>query len=302
VSQRLTLSVVIGTKDRPVALMRCLQSLCDQRRPPDEVVLIDDGALEPGPFLALLKQSGIAATYFRKANDPGLTKSRNLGIRQSRGAIVLFLDDDVVLAPAYVDELLKVYEGHPEAGGAGGRLVGHTMSAARRWFLRLFLLDSPDDGAILPNGVGVLIREVSSVKQVQWLSGCNMSFRRHVFERMLFDEKFSGNGWGDDRDFSYAVGRQWPLYAAPDATLRHLEEPAGRATATRFGEMEVVFLHRFFRKHMPQRPKNIASLWWAVCGIALRNILTGRFGRLWGNLRGARLVVSQRGRTLEETA
>jgi GT2 family glycosyltransferase len=290
------LSIVIGTRHRPESLRRCLDSLARQIVRPDEVVIVDDGQLDPAPFVESLERTGIAVQYFNKSHDAGLTKSRNLGIRQSRGDIVMFLDDDVELEPQYMQAILRVYDAHPEVGGVGGRLNDPPLSWPKRRLLRAFLLDSHREGAVLANGVGVLVRSITRDTAVEWFSGCNMSYRRQVFDRFMFDEEFAGNGWGDDRDFSYAVSRVYPLMCAPDAALLHHEEPRARARARDFGEIEITYVNRFFVKHMPHRLKNVAALWWAFTGITLKNLLTARFGRVRGNVAGMRDVVRGRRR------
>jgi GT2 family glycosyltransferase len=291
----MTLSIVIGTRGRPDSLARCLDSIVTQTRLPTEVLIIDDGALEPAPLLDRLQRVGIATQYVNKSHDPGLTKSRNLGIRRSVGAIVMFLDDDVELAPRYLEAVLGVYESHPEAFGVGGRLIGAPLSWAKRLFLQAFLLDGRREGAVLSNGVGVLVRDISRVTRVDWLSGCNMSYRREVFDRYMFDEDFAGNGWGDDRDFSYSVSREFTLMCAPDAEVRHFEEPKARAGDRQFGRTEIAYVHRFFIKHMPQRPRNLLALWWSFAGIVLKNAFMARGRRVRGNLAGLAAVLSHHG-------
>jgi GT2 family glycosyltransferase len=282
----LTLSIVIGTKDRPSSLARCLASIAAQTVRPDEVLVVDDGRLDPEQALAPLAAAGIAGRYFNKSHDRGLTKSRNLGIRESRGGVVMFLDDDVVLDPGYVAAIMDVYRQRPDAGGVGGRLLSGRLSWPKRLFLRTFLLDAAKEGAVLSNGIGVLVRDVSALTRVDWLSGCNMSYRRRVFDELLFDEAFAGNGWGDDRDFSYRVSRRYPVFAAPAATLHHLEEPAGRQGSVEFGRTEITYMYRFFVKHMPRRPGNWLALAWSFVGIALHNVAALRPGRVVGNVSG----------------
>jgi glycosyltransferase involved in cell wall biosynthesis len=294
----MTCSVVIGTRDRPDSLKRCLETLIEQTHRPAEVILVDDGHFDPAPFIDMLAQAGIDGHYVNKSHDPGLTKSRNVGIRLSTGDVVVFLDDDVALAPSYLAAIERVYEMHPEAAGVGGRLVGTSLSRAKHVLLKAFLLDSDSEGIVLPNGVGVLVRRISHVTRVDWFSGCNMSYRRWVFDRFMFDEEFAGNGWGDDRDFSYRVSREFPLFCAPDAEVRHFEEPRGRARDRQFGRTEITYVHRFFVKHMPRTVMNVAALWWAFAGIALKNVLTGRLRRLAGNISGLAAVATGRSGSL----
>jgi glycosyltransferase involved in cell wall biosynthesis len=290
-----TLSIVIGTRDREQSLQRCVESIIVQTRKPDEVCIVDDGRLNPEPLVRMLERAGIAARYWNKRHDPGLTKSRNLGIRQSHGDIVMFLDDDVWLDPGYVETVIATYAEHPSAAGVGGRLQSKSGGRLKRLFLCLFLLDSGHEGVVLANGIGVLVRQITSVTPVEWFSGCNMSFRRDVFAQFMFDERFAGNGWGDDRDFSYRVSRCRPLLAAPRATLQHLEDPCSRAAPREFGRVEILYVFRFFTKHMPHRLPNLAALWWGFVGITLKNIITARPGRVRGNVEAMWMVA--RGRT-----
>ena len=48
--------------------------------------------------------------------DRGLSKSRNLAIRKSRGDICIFCDNDVVYEEDYEDRILSAFERNPEAG------------------------------------------------------------------------------------------------------------------------------------------------------------------------------------------
>jgi hypothetical protein len=170
--------------------------------------------------------------------------------------------------------------------------VSGRLSPAKRTFLRFFLLDSANEGAILPNGIGVLVRQITRLTHVQWLSGCNMSFRRGVFDELLFDEAFGGNGWGDDRDFSYRVSRRFLLMATPGAAVDHHEDPKSRAGRVDFGQIEITYMYRFFSKHMPRRATNLLALGWSFLGITLMNCLARRPARVWGNLRGLYAVLT----------
>jgi glycosyltransferase involved in cell wall biosynthesis len=285
------ISIVIGTKDRPESLLRCLQSIARQTSLPLEVLVIDDGHLDPAQAVRALEGTGIAVRYFNKASDRGLTKSRNLGIRESGGDVVLFLDDDVVLDEGYLAAISEVYRERPRVGGVGGRLLSGRLSWPKRLFLRLFLLDGPDEGKVLANGIGVLVRNIGGVKRVDWLSGCNMSFRRGVFEHVMFDESFGGNGWGDDRDFSFRVSRRFEVVATPAAVLHHLEEPSGRQGRFEFGQVEITYMYRFFAKHMPRHVVNLAALSWSFLGITLHNCIALRPGRVLGNIAGVYAVL-----------
>ncbi len=279
-------SVIIGTKDRPESLRRCLESVAAQRCRPEEVLLLDDGTAGAVSLGEVLEGAGIRWRYIQK-KEPGLSRSRNLGAGEAAGEILLFLDDDVVLDPGYLEEILRVYRAHPAVAGVGGRLEEIFYSPLVMSFLRFFALDSKRrEGEILTSGIGVLIRTITADRPVEWLSGCNMSFRRQVFDEFHFDEGFGPNGWGDDMDFSYRVSRKYPLMAAHRARLVHRVDPAGRADPRSLGHMESFYPSRFFRKNMPKRFIHRVAFGWSTLGILLKNVLRLDPMRIVGNLGG----------------
>jgi GT2 family glycosyltransferase len=298
----LTCTLIICTKDREPVLRRTLTTLFTQSRLPDHVVLVDDGAMDGPALCALLQAHKLPCAWVRK-QAPGLAASRNLGIRYAPGEIVLFLDDDVLLDVHYIAELMRLFEQDPDRrlGGATGTLR-QSYQPGVRLFLRTFLLDGVRPGALLPSGAGVLVREgeIHTPMQVEWLSGCNMAYRREVFDRLRFDQGLGAYGWGEDKDFSCRVGRHWQLMATPHARLTHLKEPSGRIDERRMGFMETNYHYRFFAKNMPKGPRNLAAFVWSIKGIVLRNLLMlgsarqrhAAWQRLKGNVRGLRDVLT----------
>jgi len=121
------LSIVICTRNRPIELDRCISSIIDaehlQVYQYIELLIIDDGSLSP-KFLERIERSlvnqGIKFRYIQKSENHGLFYSRIVGIKNSLGEIVLFLDDDVEIDRDYIIRLHEIYNKHPEIGGSGG--------------------------------------------------------------------------------------------------------------------------------------------------------------------------------------
>lgn len=291
-----TLSIIICTKDRKQSLKNCLDTVFYQTRRPDEIVIVDDGNLDKDELIALVERNQIACQYLKK-DTPGLTASRNLSIELAQGEVVLFLDDDVILDPDYVAGVMEIYETDLERqiGGVTGALkVSYHPGVLP--FLRFFGLDARKPGAILPSGYGVLVREgeLDQPIEVQWLAGCNMSYRREVFDEFRFDQRLGTYGWGEDRDFSFRVSHRYKLMATPKAKLVHLKDSAGRIDARRFGFMETNYVYRFFAKNMPKKLVNWLALGWATVGVMIKNLLLAMttsnhramLAQLKGNLEG----------------
>ena len=88
---RLTISAVIPTHNRSGTLRRALESLRAQTRPPDEIVVVDDGSSDDTPDWLPRDYPGV--TYIRQANA-GVSAARNRGVASARTEWIAFLDSD----------------------------------------------------------------------------------------------------------------------------------------------------------------------------------------------------------------
>jgi GT2 family glycosyltransferase len=96
----LDITVVVATYNRRNGLNRLLQALAEQTYPADrfEVVVVDDGSTDGTS--ALLRS--ITVPYRLRSlsqTNSGPAAARNLGVERARGALIVFLDDDVVPVP-----------------------------------------------------------------------------------------------------------------------------------------------------------------------------------------------------------
>jgi glycosyltransferase involved in cell wall biosynthesis len=102
----LELSVVVATYNRPRLLERLLLNLSAQTLAPDrfEVVLVDDGSLPP----AWPRAVGLQLRLIRQANA-GAAAARDRGARQAQGQVLVFVDDDMQLAPDFLARHLSLH-------------------------------------------------------------------------------------------------------------------------------------------------------------------------------------------------
>lgn len=291
-------SVVVCTRDRAEDLARCLASLARQTVRPLEVIVVDAGttplaALEP----AWVAAGGEGVTLRQLVTAPGLPRQRNLGARAAAGEVVLYLDDDTVLEPDYLDALWAVYaaDGERRVGGVGGVLSpdptpreGHV----RRLVRRAFLLQGHGRGRVKRSGHPEFAFAVEAPRDVELLSGCNMSFRREVLASHAFDERLGGYALGEDLHFSYAVSRRWRLVVTPDARVDHRESTGGRPEGAARSEMGVRNRHRFVREQLVRRRTDWLPFWWSAVGELLWTLRHPGNGQLHGRLRGYAAILA----------
>lgn len=94
---QLDLAVVIPTHDRPVEVVRALQSVLAQTQLPSEVFVIDDlSSSATRAAVDALMPTQVPINYVPAVGSetPGVSYSRNLGARLATASTVAFLDDD----------------------------------------------------------------------------------------------------------------------------------------------------------------------------------------------------------------
>lgn len=117
-------SVIIPTYNRAKNLALTLGSVCNQTLPIEkyEIIVVDDGSTDNTKEVVLdfqKKHPQSNIHYFYEQNG-GPAKARNLGIKESKGEIIFFTDDDCVVPPNWMATLLDGYRRHPDVAGVGG--------------------------------------------------------------------------------------------------------------------------------------------------------------------------------------
>jgi glycosyltransferase involved in cell wall biosynthesis len=185
-----TLSVAVCTRHRPEQLRRALGSLLSQSEPPLEILVVDNGS-EDGSTRDLLRQELPAVRYLVEP-VAGLDFARNRALREARGEVVAFLDDDAVAAPEWAAALLRPFRA-AHTGAVTGRVEALALETEAQ---RLF---EANGGFGRGTGAVRLPRDARRplhgrrAPLIAWAvsvgSGCNLAVHR---ERMLalggFDE------------------------------------------------------------------------------------------------------------------
>jgi GT2 family glycosyltransferase len=157
------------------------------------------------------------------SEETGITNARNLGVRESTGEIIIFLDDDAIPSPGWLDKLLEPYQ-RPDILAVGGGVVPEWIGKRPKWF--------PEEMDWL---VGCYYEGHSKKTSfVRNIIGANMSFRREVFSEVgFFSTEIGAIGKkriaGDDSEFCMRLrvhyGNDHILYR-PSAEVRHRVPPS----------------------------------------------------------------------------
>jgi GT2 family glycosyltransferase len=112
-------SLVIPGCNSAKTLPLVLGSLNRQDFTDFEVVLVDDASSDDTSRIAQERRGGLDLKIIRHEENRGRAASRNDGIEQAQGRIILLLDSDVEVAPGYVSTHLALHRQQANAVGIG---------------------------------------------------------------------------------------------------------------------------------------------------------------------------------------
>jgi glucosyl-dolichyl phosphate glucuronosyltransferase len=163
---RVSVIICAYTHDRWLDLQLAIQSIQAQSVQADEIVLV----IDHNPSLYLLaRQNFTIVKVIENQEKRGLSGARNTGINYCAGEIIIFMDEDAVATPDWIDKLLRSYR-EDMVIGVGGRVTPLWSAKRPDWFPEEF------NWVVGCSYMG-LPEELTPVRNP---IGCNMSFRREV--------------------------------------------------------------------------------------------------------------------------
>lgn len=96
------ISAVIPTYNRSALVLRAVESVLAQTRPPDETIVVDDGSTDDTE--ELVRGLGERVRYVRQDNAGGAA-ARNRGTEVARGDWIAFLDSDDVWTDRHLERI-----------------------------------------------------------------------------------------------------------------------------------------------------------------------------------------------------
>jgi len=208
--------------------LQCLESLKAIKYPNYEIILVDNGSTDDS--VACLSSRYPNVTIIENEENLGFAEGNNVGIRHALASNVLYLlllNNDTIVEPHFLTELIEVAENDPKIGIVGPKIV-YDSDPEKIWSVggraNLFL------GLFLNKGNHHSARTCTGIKTVDYVSGCALLIKAEVIEKVgLLDEDFFL--YLEDADWNFRAHlHSYRSVVNCDATVLH-KSGASRRTA-----------------------------------------------------------------------
>jgi GT2 family glycosyltransferase len=213
-------TVIVATHDRPESIRRLIASLAPELASGSrEIVVAENGT--PAPMQLAVEGAPLKHLHEARA---GKCRIQNRAIADATGELLVFLDDDLVVAPGYLAAVEDFFDTHREFAAMKGRIIP-AEDPERKVGAMAVYLDLP----IADHG--------DEVVEVRGVLGANMAFRAEALRQVgPFDERLGPGAGGheEETEMSQRIRRAgFRIGYAPKALVYHEVDPS-RANRERF--------------------------------------------------------------------
>lgn len=231
-------SVIFCTYNREKYIYNALKSIAEQDFPVSEyeIVLVNNNSTDSTENICNQFKTDYPQVDFRYyiETNQGLSYARNRGVEESRGDILVFVDDDATVFEYYLSSIDDFFTNHPAVSACGGPIVPVYEVDKPKW---LSLYTEQLLGGALYEG-----DKVKPFRNGKYPGGGNSAFRKEVFQKYgLFNVELGRKGTGligaEEKDlYDRLVRGREEFYYLPQMGIHHYI-PAKKLSIPHFKEL-----------------------------------------------------------------
>jgi GT2 family glycosyltransferase len=199
-NDNLKASIIIPVHNHIRFTMACVQSILNHTGGNDfEIIIADDNSSDP--TFRLFRNGFPRIKYLRSEKNKGFLHSCNSAAEEAAGQYIVFLNNDIIVYPAWLEELLATFEQDSSIGLVGAKLIypeGQLQEAGGIVF---------DDGSGWNYGrfEDAALPQFNYRRDVDYCSGASLAISAHLWHQLGgFDERFSP-AYYEDTDLAFRV-------------------------------------------------------------------------------------------------
>jgi GT2 family glycosyltransferase len=195
-----SISIIIPVYNQIRFTLACIHSIFFHAERHDfEIIIADDQSTDETPIV--FSQNIRHVQYHRNNTNLGFLNNCNQAAESAKGRFLIFLNNDAIVLPGWLDELIKPLEENPEIGLVGSKLIypdnrlqeagGIIFSDAGGWNYGRF--DNPNKS------------EYNYLRDVDYCSGASIAIPADLWRRSGgFDQRFSP-AYYEDTDLAFQI-------------------------------------------------------------------------------------------------
>jgi GT2 family glycosyltransferase/glycosyltransferase involved in cell wall biosynthesis len=198
---------------------KCIASIFKNTAYPNyEIVAVDNASIDQTS--EYLETYGKKIKYVRINSNVGFIGGNNIGVSQSDAKYVVFLNNDTEVMPDWLDNLYNTFVYHPDAGGAGSKLIfaDNTLQEA--------------GAAVFNDATGwnygrngeVFDARYNFVREVDYCSGAALMVRCDVFNKLGGYDYLFAPAYFEDTDLCFNIRKLgYKIYYCYSSHVIHYE-------------------------------------------------------------------------------
>lgn len=236
------ISLVIPTYKREELLVQTIDCALNQDYPIYEIIIIDQTPTHTKATENFLNTVSKKITLI-KTDKASVTMARNLGSKQAKGEIVVFVDDDTTFDENFLTNHAKAHTNNCDF------VQGRIFEKGCRTYKKPVWLNG------FGNFSGSDFCATDGITNN--ITGCNFSFKKDLFTKVNgFDEAFQGIAVCEDTDFAYRAYRlgYQGCFSSKASLFHHRSDTGGVGHGIKNQDFDLGFYRNklyFYKKNFP---------------------------------------------------
>ena len=240
-----TVSIVIPVYNNLIYTLTAMLSILEAPTLEDYEIIVADDVSTDGTAMAVASIGGLVR-HMRNETNLGFLHNCNAAAKLARGAFIVFLNNDTITLPGWLDNLIEPMRADARIGFTGSKLLNGdgTLQEAGGivW----------QDGSAWNFGRNqdAFLPEFNYLKDVDYVSGASIAVRRSLWEQLGgFDPQFAP-AYCEDTDLAFRIRDAGfrTVYSPHSALVHHEGRTHGRDTGAGIKAYQIINQEKFKKR------------------------------------------------------